>query len=226
MKIPETVILIVEDESVIAETIIFALESEGLKTKWVATGQDALTYISQSTPNLVILDVGLPDQSGFEVCKNIRSFSNIPILFLTSRSSDLDEVRGLESGADDYITKPFTPQVLALRVLNKLKRFKNSSHASLDVGVLLDDRAAKTISLEGVNIDLTRYEYLILSQMMSYPNRKYSREELLSAASLDSESFDRTVDTHIKTIRKKIVNVKSGYNPIKTHRNLGYSYEV
>ena len=79
MKIPETVILIVEDESVIAETIIFALESEGLKTKWVATGQDALTYISQSTPNLVILDVGLPDQSGFEVCKNIRSFSNIPI---------------------------------------------------------------------------------------------------------------------------------------------------
>ena len=175
MKIPETVILIVEDESVIAETIIFAIESEGLKTKWVATGQDALTYISQSTPNLVILDVGLPDQSGFEVCKNIRSFSNIPILFLTSRSSDLDEVRGLESGADDYITKPFTPQVLALRVLNKLKRFKNSSHASLDGGVLLDDRAAKTISLEGVNIDLTRYEYLILSQMMSYPNRKYSR---------------------------------------------------
>jgi len=226
MKIPETLVLIVEDESVIAETIIFALESEGLNTKWVTTGQDALAYISQSTPNLVILDVGLPDQSGFEVCKNIRSFSNIPILFLTSRSSDLDEVRGLESGADDYITKPFTPQVLALRVLNKLKRFKNSSHASLDGGVLLDDRAAKTISLEGVNIDLTRYEYLILSQMMSYPNRKYSREELLSAASLDSESFDRTVDTHIKTIRKKIVSVKFGYNPIKTHRNLGYSYEA
>jgi two-component system, OmpR family, catabolic regulation response regulator CreB len=226
MKIPETVILIVEDESVIAETIIFALESEGLKTKWVATGQDALTYISQSTPNLVILDVGLPDQSGFKVCKDIRSFSDIPILFLTSRSSDLDEVRGLESGADDYITKPFTPQVLALRVLNKLKRFKNSSHESLDGGILIDDRAAKTISLDGVNIDLTRYEYLILSQMMSYPNRKYSREELLSAASLDSESFDRTIDTHIKTIRKKIVNVKFGYNPIKTHRNLGYSYEA
>ena len=130
------------------------------------------------------------------------------------------------SGADDYITKPFTPQVLALRVLNKLKRFKNSSHESPDGGILIDDRAAKTISLDGVNIDLTRYEYLILSQMMSYPNRKYSREELLSAASLDSESFDRTIDTHIKTIRKKIVNVKFGYNPIKTHRNLGYSYEA
>lgn len=225
MKIPETLVLIVEDESVIAETIIFALESEGLNTKWVTTGQDALTYVSQSTPNLVILDVGLPDKSGFEVCKDIRLFSDIPILFLTSRSSDLDEVRGLESGADDYITKPFTPQVLALRVLNKLKRLRNSLHASLDDAVLLDDRFAKTISLEGANIDLTRYEYLILSQMMSYPNRKYSREELLSAASLDSESFDRTVDTHIKTIRKKIATVKPDFNPIKTHRNMGYSYE-
>jgi two-component system catabolic regulation response regulator CreB len=225
MKRDKSLVLIVEDESVIAETIVYVIENEGHETKWVTTGQDAIDFTKELEPDLIVLDVGLPDKSGFEVCREIRSFSEAPIFFLTSRHGDIDEIRGLECGADDYLKKPFTPQVLAVRITSKLRRAVQAVSTKTVKHELKEDTLSAVVSLDEHNMDFTRYEYLIISHMMKQPSRKFGRDELLSAASLDSDSFDRTIDTHIKTIRKKIQQVRPGYDPIKTYRSLGYAYE-
>ena len=122
-------ILIVEDEPTIADTILYAIRSEGMAAEWVQTGQAALTYVAQQHPALIVLDIGLPDIQGFDVCRQIRSFSNVPIIFLTARDGEIDQVLGLELGADDYVTKPFSPRVLTARIRSRLR----SSQMILDL---------------------------------------------------------------------------------------------
>ncbi len=114
-------ILIVEDEPAIADTLVYALKTEGLETQWVSTGNAALESLQDDAHQLVLLDIGLPDMSGFDVCRRIRQHSDIPIIFLTSRTDDIDQVLGLELGADDYVTKPFSPRVLTARIRSRLR---------------------------------------------------------------------------------------------------------
>lgn len=217
-------ILLVEDESAIADTIIYALETEGFQAKWYQLGQEALAELQNSSDYaLVILDVGLPDTNGFDLCKAIRRFSEIPIIFLTARNEEIDRIVGLEIGADDYVTKPFSPRELSARVKVILKRVAGTTVASPETTFTIDNARARICYL-GEVLELTRYEFLILKKLLEQPERVFSREQIIADVWNDAhESMDRAVDTHIKTLRKKLKEINRDRDPIKTHRGLGYS---
>ena len=218
-------VLLVEDEPAIADAVLYALESEGVACVWASTGEAALRHVRDSAPKMVLLDIGLPDINGLDLFRQIRAISNASIVFLTSRSSEIDQVLGLELGADDYITKPFSPRVLSARVRLQLRRDTTSQFAP-NTTLFQADEDKRRITLRGQLLDLSRYEYGLLLLLVKNPSRTYSREQLMQLvwASPD-ESFDRTVDTHIKVLRQKIRAVDASLNPIKTHRGVGYSFE-
>lgn len=217
-------ILLIEDESSIADTVIYALETEGFEVKWHSLGQDALSELQQKSDySLIVLDVGLPDTNGFDLCKEVRRFSDIPIIFLTARNEEIDRIVGLEIGADDYVTKPFSPRELSARVKVILKRVNNSVSQTQDHIFVIDSSKAK-ISYLNQALDLTRYEFFILKKLLQQPERVFSRDQIISDVwSEPHASMDRAVDTHIKTLRQKLKQVDDSTDPIKTHRGLGYS---
>ena len=216
-------ILIVEDEPAIADTLVYALKTEGLNPQWLSTGNEALDALDKDSYDLVLLDIGLPDMSGFDVCKSIRRNSDIPIIFLTSRTDDIDQILGLELGADDYVTKPFSPRVLTARIRSRLR--SSTTKQEQEKGYSVDNEGLR-ILLNGTDLHLSRYEFRILETLLKHPGRVYSRTQLMDIAWEEPErSFDRTVDTHIKTIRQKIKQIDADAINIKTHRGLGYSYQ-
>jgi two-component system catabolic regulation response regulator CreB len=220
-------ILVVEDERAIADTIVYALATDGFDVQWVATGAEALTALAKQASALVILDVGLPDINGFELFKRINAaHPALPAIFLTARSSEIDKVVGLELGADDYVAKPFSPRELVARVRTVLRRAQRSSPAasvSASSEFQVDDER-KSIRYRGVALDLPRIEYRLLKVLVERPGRVFSRDELMSRAWDDpGSSFDRTVDTHIKSLRAKLRAIAPDDDPIQTHRGLGYS---
>lgn len=217
-------VLCVEDEATIADTVVYALETEGFSVTWVPLGEEAIQLL-KSNPgiSLVILDVGLPDISGFDVCKQVRQFSDIPIIFLTARNEEVDRIVGLEIGADDYVSKPFSPRELAARVKAILKRSHSRTAPAQESDFVIDERRA-LILYYGQALSLTRYEYLLLKYLLAQPERVFSRDQIMNAVWTNAEtSLDRAVDTHIKTLRSKLREVREDTNPIKTHRGLGYS---
>ena len=233
-------ILIVEDEPAIADTLIYALKTEGFAPEWCATGRAGLAALTVKPFALVVLDVGLPDGSGFDVCKEIRTRSAVPVIFLTARNTELDRVLGLELGGDDYLVKPFSPRELTARVKTVLRRTGSGQPAGAAGGpvvchplddkppgsgaelVVDDERCA--IRYRGTALALTRYEFRLLRALAAKPGRVYSRDQLMAAAWEDpGASLDRTVDAHIKTLRAKLRAVAPDVDPIQTHRGLGYS---
>lgn len=213
-------ILIVEDERAIADTLIYALRTDGFEPSWCDLGGAALEAIRVSEPALVILDVGLPDISGFEVCRCIRTFSEVPILFLTARNDEVDRIVGLEIGADDYVTKPFSPREVATRVRTILRRVRL---IPVPPGFRVD-AAARRIAFRGQVLDLTRFEYELMRTLLAHPGRIYTRTELMESVWAGAEETqDRTVDTHIKTLRAKLRTIAPEMDPIQTHRGVGYS---
>ena len=220
-------ILIVEDEAAIADTLVYALLAEGFATHWSSLGGEALTLLEKGTFDLAILDVGLPDISGFEVCKRLRRFSELPVIFLTARSEEIDRVVGLEIGADDYVVKPFSPREVAARVKAILKRVapREAPVASAPSTFQIDD-AAFRIHYHGQALNLTRHEFRLLRTLLGQPCRVYSREQLLDALGVASEAgYERNIDSHIKSVRAKLRAIAPSEEPIQTHRGLGYSYE-
>ena len=218
-------ILLVEDEVAIADTVIYALETEGFSIKSHTLGQDALADLKQNGDYaLIILDVGLPDINGFDLCKEIRHSSDIPIIFLTARNDEIDRIVGLEIGADDYVTKPFSPRELSARVKVILKRMNNPPSIPVSDKTFTIDHQRAVISYLGEQLVLTRYEFLILKKLLQQPERVFSREQIITEVwSEPHASMDRAVDTHIKTLRQKLKQVNADSDPIKTHRGLGYS---
>ena len=233
-------ILIVEDEPAIADTLIYALRTEGFAPEWCATGRAGLAALAAKPFALVVLDVGLPDGSGFDVCKQIRARLSLPVLFLTARNTELDRVLGLEIGGDDYLVKPFSPRELTARVKAILRRTQGAVSSvvappeephrpenpapriSADLAV---DDAGCAMRYRGVALDLTRYEYRLLKTLAARPGRVLSRDQLMTAAWEDpGASLDRTVDAHIKSLRAKLRAVAPEADPIQTHRGLGYSW--
>jgi len=217
-------ILCVEDESAIADTVVYALRTEGFEVEWLTLGEAAIQSLkARPDTALVILDVGLPDGSGFDVCKRIRGFSDVPIIFLTARNEEVDRIVGLEIGADDYVSKPFSPRELVARVKVILKRGRVAPPHQQD-GDFAIDRDRASIRFRDQALQLTRYEYLILAHLLSQPERVFSRQQIMDAVwQAPEHSLDRVVDTHIKSLRAKLREVDAGADPIRTHRGLGYS---
>ena len=221
-------ILIVEDEPGIADTLQYALRTDGFDPVWVATGEEAVAHVTAGAPALVILDVGLPDTSGLEVFKRVRAVADVPVIFLTARSDEIDRVVGLELGADDYVAKPFSPRELVARVRSILRRAAKpaaapAAAAIAQVPVAVDD-GRRQIRYYGRLLELSRYEFGLLQTLASRPGHVFTRDALLERVWDDAtESLDRTVDAHVKTLRAKMKLVAPDLDPIRTHRGTGYA---
>ena len=220
-------ILVVEDEPAIADNITYALRTEGLEVVWCSTGEEATRALHENDICLIVLDVGLPDCNGFDLCKEIRKTSAVPIIFLTARTDEVDRVVGLEIGGDDYVPKPFSPRELAARVKAVLRRFPSGESAPSAVRVdspFLVDKKRMAIRYFGKPLDLSRYEFRILEVLIGRPGWVFSREQLMDLVwEAPESSMNRTVDTHVKTIRAKLHAIKPEADPIQTHRGVGYS---
>lgn len=235
-------VLIVEDEQAIADSIAYALRTDGFVPHHVMLGEQALAALrpdpanTAPVPVLVVLDVGLPDMSGLEVCRRLRQFSDVPVIFLTARSDEIDRIVGLEIGADDYVTKPFSPRELVARIRVILRR-AGVAPAPRETGMTIAASAASPASARfelralearvlflGQPLALTRYEYLLLKTLLEHPGHVLSREQLMQRVwSGAPDTLDRTVDAHVKSLRAKLRAVDAGTDPIHTHRGLGYS---
>lgn len=216
-------ILIVEDEAAIADTLVYALQADGHSTEWVTLGSAALDQQRVRPADLIILDIGLPDISGFETCRQLRRFSEVPVMFLSARDGEIDRVVGLEIGADDYVVKPFSPREVAARVRAILKRMVPRTEA--ETAVLHLDTVRMQITYRGQPLALTRHEFRLLQCLLEQPRRVFSREQLLDALGVASDvGYERTIDSHIKSLRAKLRQVAADAEPIQTHRGLGYSF--
>ena len=206
-----TKILIVEDEPAIAENIKFALEKEGFQTVWHSMGKDVMGVLSEDTIDLVVLDIGLPDINGMELCREIRKTHSVPVIFLTARADEIDRVVGLEIGADDYVIKPFSPRELSARikaVLRRSQKVEKQKSGENHSSVFRIDEERYRISYFSKDLDLSRYEYKLLCILAKRPGYIFTREHLMDLVWDDPEmSEDRTVDAHIKNIRKKLSKI-------------------
>jgi len=228
-------ILVIEDESAIADTLLYALSTDGMTAEHCALGGDGLARLRAAAFDLVILDVGLPDINGFEVCRTLRTFSDVPVIFLTARHEEIDRIVGLEIGADDYVIKPFSPRELAARVRVILRRTGARAWAPAATpsptpaasAIFTHDAEGARLAYLGQWLDLTRYEYQLLALLLRHPGRIYSRAQLMELVWHDAaDTIDRTVDTHIKTVRAKLRAIDAQADPIRTHRGMGYSLET
>jgi two-component system catabolic regulation response regulator CreB len=219
-------ILIVEDELAIADSIAYALRTDGFGAHHVSFGAAALEAMrapGPDAPALVVLDVGLPDMNGFEVCRQLRQFSNAPVIFLTARSDEIDRIVGLEIGADDYVTKPFSPRELVARVRVVLRRLAPPPVPAPAPRFELRADEAR-ILFRGQLLDLTRYEYLLLKTLIEHPAHVLSRPQLMDRVWDGApDTLERTVDAHVKSLRAKLRAVDPSIDPIQTHRGMGYS---
>lgn len=223
-------VLVVEDEPSIRDSVVYALESEGFAVDWAGSGADALAKADEKSYALIVLDVGLPDMSGFDVCRELRATSQVPVIFLTARAAEVDRVVGLELGADDYVTKPFSPRELSARVRANVRRAQlnaagtplAASHAGgLPFKV---DHERRVIHYHAAPMTLSRYEFRLLAALIQKPGRVYSRAQLMDLAWEEPDaSMERTVDTHIKSVRAKLKALRPDIDPIVTHRGIGYA---
>lgn len=229
---PRLRILVVEDEPSIADNLVYSLNSEGYTTEVCGTGAAALRRFAAEDWALVVLDVGLPDTSGFDVCREMLACKNVPVIFLTARGQEVDRVVGLELGADDYVVKPFSPRELTARVRAVLRRAGGrAAGASAAAGAapvssapleIDDDRCV--VRYFGQTLVLPRYEFRLIRALARHPGRVYSRSQLMDLASDEPQAaMERTVDAHIKSLRAALRSVRDDVDPIHTHRGLGYA---
>jgi two-component system, OmpR family, catabolic regulation response regulator CreB len=236
-------ILIAEDESGIADTLQYVLRTDGFVPVWCATAEEAIAQFAAEPPALAILDVGLPDMNGFELFKRLQALcreaggAEVPMLFLTARSDEIDRVVGLELGADDYVAKPFSPRELVARVRTILRRSGRGNGATAAPAAMPAqpsttapatpfalDAERMQIRYYGRLLELSRYEYGLLRLLVQRPGRVFTRDELLQLVWDDaSDSFDRTVDAHVKTLRAKLRAIAPEVEPIRTLRGTGYA---
>ncbi|KLV05505.1 transcriptional regulator [Photobacterium aquae] len=227
----KSTVVIIEDEQAIAENLIHVLEMDGYHPAWFATAGEGLAYLRANDIALLVLDVGLPDGNGFELCKTIREFSDVPIIFLTARNDEIDRVVGLEIGADDYVTKPFSPREMLARIKLRIKsRAVVSAEKpqprpdSVQADVLVAQQFDYCVNEQ--MLGLTAVEYKILDRLVSVSANILSREQLMIAADMAPEAvYERNIDSHIKAIRNKLKPFGLS-DRICTKRGFGYFYSV
>lgn len=219
-------ILVVDDEPEIVRLVRSYLEKDGYRVVTAYNGEDALYTARHEKPDLVVLDVLMPKMDGLAFTRRIRRESDVPIIMLTARAEETDRIVGLELGADDYVTKPFSPRELVARVRAVLRRVRPSDEQEppvLRVGPLTLDRSTHTVTVDGELVDLTPTEFDVLSVLMGRPGRVYGRSEILEAVQgVAFEAYERTVDAHIKNLRQKIEVDPASPHYIHTVRGAGY----
>jgi len=220
-------VLIVEDERAVADAVAYALATDGCVALRAETGADARAILRDEDVALVVLDVGLPDVNGLDLCREIRAIREVPIIFLTARAEEVDRVAGLEIGADDYVTKPFSPRELSARVRAVLRRTRpreltpggESSGTPFEI-----DDARRAIRYFGQQLSLTATEYRLLELLVRHPGRVFSRDGLLERLWDDpGATTDRSVDSHVKALRAKLRAVRGELEAIETRRGEGYA---
>ena len=224
-------ILVVDDEKLIVKGIRFSLEQDGMEVDTAFDGEEALEYASKKEYDLILLDVMLPKLTGFEVCQQIREFSNVPIIMLTAKSEDMDKILGLEYGADDYITKPFNILEVKARIKAIMRRMvtKEDKENENDVITLKDlklDRQSRRVFISGEEVNLTTKEFEVLELLLLNPGKVYSRDNLLKIIWGEEYPGDvRTVDVHIRRLREKIEANPSEPRYVQTKWGLGYFFK-
>ena len=219
-------ILIVEDEEKNARLLCDYLKEAGFRTSTQNNGDRVIAQIKKDPSDLILLDIMLPGKNGMELCREIRQFSNIPIIMITARVEEIDRLLGLELGADDYICKPFSPREVVARVKAIFRRLHAEplSHNLVIGSISLDDKTHQ-VMIDKQLLNLTPNEFGLLKIMMSQPNRVFSRNELINRIQgYDFEGYDRTIDTHIKNLRKKIAQKLPGQEIISTVYGVGYKF--
>ena len=225
---PPRSILIVEDDPKISDVLDYALRAEGYEVILTRRGREAVERCRENAPCAVVLDVGLPDIDGFEVCRQIRAFSQVPILFLTSKTDEINRVVGLEIGGDDYVSKPFSTRELAARIKairrrQELPATTATSDSVLRHGPLEIDAGKMRVTCQAQEISLTRQEFRLLELLATHPGRVFTREQVLDRAwSYGGFVTDRTIDVHIKSLRRKLNVCADGADWIETVRGVGY----
>ncbi len=223
-------ILVVEDEDSLATLLHYNLEKEGYEVTAAGDGEEALTLVSEKLPDLIVLDWMLPKVSGIEVCRRLRARTetrNVPIIMLTARGEETDRIRGLDTGADDYVVKPFSMSELSARMRAVLRRLRPGlAEDRVRIGDIVIDRVAHRVKRGGKEIHLGPTEFRLLDYLMQHPGRVFSREQLLDAVwGSDVYVEARTVDVHIGRLRKAL-NSDADADPIRTVRSAGYSLDM
>ena len=221
-------ILVVDDEDLLVKGIRFNLQNEGYEVITGSTGVDAVTLTQSQTPDLIILDVMMPEMDGLTACAKIREFSNVPVILLTAKTDDMDKLIGFDHGADDYITKPFNILELKARIRALLRRaggYKKEGDNTLSIGSITLDLDARNAYKDGALADLTAKEFDVIEFLMRNPNRVYSRESLLDTIwAYEYRSDIRTVDVHIRRLREKLELNPAEPQYIMTKWGVGYYF--
>jgi two-component system, OmpR family, response regulator BaeR len=219
----EKMILIVEDEPQLAALMSEYMQQAGFTTNIVDNGLHVVNVVKELKPALILLDLMLPGKDGMTICKDLRNFSNIPIIMVTARVEEIDRLLGLELGADDYICKPFSPREVVARVKTVLRRSDPKVSFSTDIGL---DESTYKASIKGETLELTAVEFQMLKILLSEPGRIFSRNQLMDRIYQDHRIVsDRTIDSHIKKLRKKIASVSPDQEYIHSVYGVGYKYE-
>ena len=215
-------ILIVEDDRTIAESIAFILEQDSFSCQWFDNGRDALDYIGNNEVDLMLLDVGLPDMSGFDVLRKVRIKSDLPVIIISARDDESDQVLGLEGlGANGYITKPFSPRLVVAHVRSQLRRDRTDKNPKSKFSI---NQAMQRALFHDQEFTLTPAEFKILSHLIKHPNQVHTREYLMNIIwDRPHGSDEKTINTHIKSIRKRLHEIDEMNDYIETHRGIGYS---
>jgi two-component system, OmpR family, response regulator BaeR len=219
----EKLILIVEDEPQLAALMSEYMQQAGFTTNIVDNGLQVINVVKELKPVLILLDLMLPGKDGMAICKELRNFSNIPIIMVTARVEEIDRLLGLELGADDYICKPFSPREVVARVKTVLRR--SDSNVSFGTDIVLDESTYKAL-VKDESLELTAVEFQMLKILLSEPGRIFSRNQLMDRIYQDHRIVsDRTIDSHIKKLRKKIAGVSPDLEYIHSVYGVGYKYE-
>lgn len=224
MNVAAAFILIVEDEPKLAALLGDYLKASGHETAWVANGLDVIPAIRAREPDLVLLDLMLPGRDGLDICRELRSFSELPVIMMTARVEEIDRLLGLELGADDYICKPYSPREVVARCKAVLRRNRRSPVAERQA--LQIDGHSWRASYHGIELDLTPVEFRLLRRLSAAPGRVFSREQLLDGLYDDHRIVtDRTVDSHIKNLRRKLEQIAPEEPLIRSIYGVGYKFE-
>jgi two-component system, OmpR family, response regulator BaeR len=217
-------ILIVEDENDLSSVMADYVTAAGYAARVIADGREALASVHRVVPDLIVLDIMLPNLDGLALCKAVREFSEVPIIMVTARVQEIDRLLGLETGADDYLCKPFSPRELVARIKAILRRSRKPDD---DARLVEIDEAARSVRIRAQLLDLTPTEYSLLAAMAKRPGTIFSRAQLLDLASRDNlDVADRAIDSHIKNLRRKLATLMPDAEAIHSVYGLGYRFEL